>query len=225
VIGCILLMTLGETAGAVTVLLLVGTQVVFLAGGGLERLRRPIHFGRFTIPLLVAVSATGLPLLGIAVMCDETFHWSGGGLMLAGYTLLACILTVLAALLAWFKSTQWSRYRSLWTLTLVPSTLGLLAATMGITFLNTFTYSGMFGGIGTVAGVAMGLLSAAWAVGNTGILLLLHGRYREECQDRRLCLSCDYDLTGTLAAGRSECPECGRAVPPQPISLTYRPPA
>lgn len=35
-------------------------------------------------------------------------------------------------------------------------------------------------------------------------------------QRRRLpdhCHTCGYNLTGTLTAGRSECPECGAAIP------------
>ena len=32
----------------------------------------------------------------------------------------------------------------------------------------------------------------------------------------RRCPHCGYDLRGTLAAGRTECPECGATAPPRP---------
>ena len=50
-----------------------------------------------------------------------------------------------------------------------------------------------------------------WCFGPGIILLFLREKYRRE----RLfptCDHCGYDLRGTLAAGRTECPECGAKI-------------
>jgi hypothetical protein len=50
-----------------------------------------------------------------------------------------------------------------------------------------------------------------WAFGPGIILLYWRERYRRE---RLLpsCIQCGYDLRGTVAAGRTECPECGEEI-------------
>jgi len=50
-----------------------------------------------------------------------------------------------------------------------------------------------------------------WAFG-PGIILLY---WREKYRHQRVlptCIECGYDLRGTVAAGRCECPECGRSI-------------
>jgi len=51
--------------------------------------------------------------------------------------------------------------------------------------------------------VAFMILPAVWAVGR-----VVRCRYPADDQ----CTSCGYNLTGTLAAGHGECPECGTQV-------------
>jgi ribosomal protein L34E len=42
-------------------------------------------------------------------------------------------------------------------------------------------------------------------------LWLVHWRRRRALPEHA-CVKCGYDLQGTLAAGRSECPECGQTI-------------
>ena len=42
--------------------------------------------------------------------------------------------------------------------------------------------------------------------------LWLYKRIRRPSLPEHFCPKCQYDLTGTIAAGRSECPECGAAI-------------
>ena len=42
--------------------------------------------------------------------------------------------------------------------------------------------------------------------------LWLYKRLRRRNLPQHACPHCRYDLRGTIAAGRSECPECGRAM-------------
>ena len=55
------------------------------------------------------------------------------------------------------------------------------------------------------------LLFALVIFGSTAIILLM-----EFCPWRKTikgyCPKCDYDLRGTIAAGRKECPECGEEI-------------
>jgi ribosomal protein S27AE len=53
-----------------------------------------------------------------------------------------------------------------------------------------------------------------WCFG-PGVVLLFHReRYRRMKFHEQLCLSCGYDLRGTVAAGRTSCPECGKPIAP-----------
>ena len=43
--------------------------------------------------------------------------------------------------------------------------------------------------------------------------LWLYRRIRQRAVSERLCPNCQYDLRGTIAGGRAECPKCGAAIP------------
>ncbi len=70
---------------------------------------------------------------------------------------------------------------------------------------------------GSFWGIAFSATVLIWAFGPGIFLLFYWEKYRRE--KFQLCRTCGYDLTGTRAAGRTECPECGAAVRPA------RPPA
>lgn len=62
---------------------------------------------------------------------------------------------------------------------------------------------------GSYTGMVFSITVLTWAFGPGLVLLFMREKYRRE--KFRLCPKCGYDLRGTLAAGRSECPECGAA--------------
>ncbi len=64
---------------------------------------------------------------------------------------------------------------------------------------------------GSYTGLVFGGTALLWCFGPGIILLFMREKYRRE---RLLptCMECGYDLRGTIAAGRTECPECGAAI-------------
>ena len=64
---------------------------------------------------------------------------------------------------------------------------------------------------GSYTGLVFGGTVLLWAFGPGIILLFLRERYRRQKLNPH-CHQCGYDLRGTIAAGRTQCPECGAAV-------------
>ena len=64
---------------------------------------------------------------------------------------------------------------------------------------------------GAYTGLALGWTVLFWAWGCRIRLLFLLPRFEQSPADT-LCMACGYDLRGTMAAGRSECPECGARI-------------
>jgi hypothetical protein len=65
---------------------------------------------------------------------------------------------------------------------------------------------------GTYTGLVLGVTALLWCFGPAVILLFMRERYRLAQLTPR-CAQCGYDLRGTVAADRSQCPECGAALP------------
>ena len=65
---------------------------------------------------------------------------------------------------------------------------------------------------GSYTGRVFGGTVLMWAFGPGIVLLFLREKYRMQ-KLTPLCTSCGYDLRGTIAAGRTQCPECGTENP------------
>ena len=87
-------------------------------------------------------------------------------------------------------------------LTLVPS-MGLAAIAAGL-WVYLYSFDGARGRV-LVYGVFF--LTLGFAIGHYTLLR------QQETRERRIreyrCVSCDYELRGTIEAGNSTCPECG----------------
>lgn len=66
---------------------------------------------------------------------------------------------------------------------------------------------------GTYTGVVFGLMAAMCLFGPAVVLLLARDMVRRRQLLGKFCMTCGYDLRGTMSAGRPECPECGTQVP------------
>ena len=74
-------------------------------------------------------------------------------------------------------------------------------------------------GVSTMLGIIAGIYVMLFSFGPGIILLFLRPRYRrEQMEGDPHCAKCDYNLRGTVAAGRTECPECGAKFSPRDLS-------
>lgn len=64
---------------------------------------------------------------------------------------------------------------------------------------------------GTYTGLIFAGTVLLWAFGPGVVLLFMREKYRRQKLLEPVCAKCGYDLRGTIAAGRSRCPECGEA--------------
>jgi hypothetical protein len=72
---------------------------------------------------------------------------------------------------------------------------------------------------GSFFGIVVSAAVMVWTFGPAVALVFLAERVRaRRAAANRCCRECDYDLTGTLAAVRRECPECGAAFDPQLVA-------
>ncbi|MCE9592214.1 MAG: hypothetical protein K8S99_17045 [Planctomycetes bacterium] len=65
---------------------------------------------------------------------------------------------------------------------------------------------------GSYTGLILGGTVAVWAFGPGIVLLFLREKYRRAKLNTVECTACGYDLSGSLRAGKTECPECGAKV-------------
>lgn len=99
---------------------------------------------------------------------------------------------------------------------------GLIAGSILETFIATAVYvanphkEDCYCARGSYTGLVFGGTVLLWAFGPGVVLLFMREKYRREKLLRGEgyeCYKCGYDLRGTIAAGRMECPECGAEVP------------
>lgn len=76
---------------------------------------------------------------------------------------------------------------------------------------------------GSFFGVAFGTTAILWLFGPGVVLVFLHRKMRAQRAFReheKICTQCEYDLRGTIAAGRTQCPECGAWIDPELLAST-----
>ena len=66
---------------------------------------------------------------------------------------------------------------------------------------------------GSFASLVLSSTVLLWTFGPGIVLLSMRRSYRKQNRTG-FCRQCEYDLTGTLIAGGTTCPECGNAIPP-----------
>jgi hypothetical protein len=222
----------GLTAGAfLAALLLAAGMFLSLGRRGLRELpakRRP------TAPSLAASSflAGLLGAAGVALLLDTLGVWGwvvlhsprfmlelarlaplarDGPSFWPGLVilLLACGFWVAVFSASWSYSTRYWQFERM-TLALLVIGGIILAATEALRFTLPSPPDGIeVDGRYTAAVLASTVMIWAWGC---RILLLFRLRGFERMRNSVACFACGYDLSGTLAAERHDCPECGAPI-------------
>ncbi len=196
-------------------------QGMFLVGAGTIQLCRPIEKRRLWMPVAAAAFMAMLLTVGLGVALVELFHadevWDGsaGGFIFFSFVAGSWLGW---GVLIWSYARRWKRMQVLSRLTaalLAGSLAELLAAVPS--HLIVSRRPGCLVGLWTMLGILAGVYVMLFAFGPGIAILFLRPRYRrEQMESWRCCEACGYDLRGTHAAGRRECPECGAPAPPVP---------
>ena len=202
----------------------IACQALLIFGAGTIRLCRPIRKQRLWMPVLAATGMMFVLSGGLLLSLFELEFGDDNPSLLVTVSFMWVLWGnwVLWAPLIWIHVNGRRRMSVLGRLTrlmFVGSLAELLACVPShmITSRRSYCLAGTWTMVGVIAGIYVMLFSFGPAV----VLLFLRPRYRrEQMEQDHYCLECDYDLRGTLAAGRSECPECGAPVPP---SMLERP--
>ncbi len=201
--------------------ILVGVVVVslllFIFGAGTVNLCRPIERRRLWMPVLAAATMLALLVLGSLLVGIELFEVEN---FMEGDTQMVLVwgglLTSWAVwgMLLWVYAQGRERYKvlsRLTTLLFAGSLAELLAAVPAHIIVSK--RPGWLVGLGTMLGIIAGINVMMFSFGPAIVLLFLRPRYRrEQMEAPSTCRQCGYNLTGTLMAGRLECPECGAAI-------------
>lgn len=189
------------------------TQLGFTAAIGWKDASRKPRGGRFALACFAGalpLHAVGMCLLAVAI---ELLYWVGGPFHGADqavfwFWLFAGYLAWVGVVAAWMKGVTRARF----ALRICTATSVLCVTAFGAGWLGAMLASGQ----GFMAGLISALAAAGavailvWTTVPWGYTLLMLDR---ESHERRVsawhCAECDYDLRGSLLAGRRACPECG----------------
>ena len=194
------------------------TQFFFLG----RRENWPVHLANRSAPLrrttvIGAAIATGLTVGGIATLLEVPDLWHEKDSYLSSWFDFYAVIGLTWVLWAVGFAFLWpgiDRYTWLTRMVrrlIVGSVLELLASISVQAFVpdrHDCTCAR-----GSFLGIVIGSVALLWTFGPGIVLLFLYEKVRMERGNlHRRCAKCDYDLRGTLDAGRAECPECGTAV-------------
>lgn len=198
----------------------VAGQLLLILGAGTIHLCLPIRRRRLWMPALAAGFMFAVLVFGLTLAICELVefdpddygfdgglfwlgfwawplgNWVGWGVLLWAYAMRRRRVTVLSRFGAFLFAGSLAEL-----LACVPSHM--------IVSKRPGCIVGLFTMLGIIAGVYVMLFS----FGPMIVVLFLRPRYRREQMEGPLCPKCEYDLRGTIAAGRTECPECGEPVP------------
>lgn len=217
-LGLVVLAFMPEDMGPVLVLgaVLLGSQAFFILGAGTINLCRPIRKHRLWMPVTAAAFMLTLLMAGLWLGMSELFYLDqkmGEDYFLAVFCLAVGGGWIGWGVLLWVYARRWTRYQTLWRLSsllFAGSLLELVASAPS--HVITSRRPGCLAGIGTMLGIVAGVYVMLFSFGPMIVLLFLRPRYRRERMEDTLCPVCEYDLRGTIAAGRTQCPECGAEI-------------
>ena len=192
------------------------SQALFIFGAGTIRLCHPIKKRRLWMPVLAAsfmlcVLATAL-FLALAELTYMDKNISDAVMTSLFFATIA-VSWIGWAVILWQRARDAPRHTALAAmakLIFAGSLAELLAAIPS--HLVVSKRPGCLVGLSTMIGILAGLYVMLFAFGPAIVLLFLRPRYRRERMESSACAQCFYNLTGTLAAGGTTCPECGRPI-------------
>ncbi len=196
---------------------LLFSQALFILGAGTVNLCRPIKRHRLWMPVLAAATLLALLVMGFMLAGLELFQLDQN---MPGVVMGVLFWGALATswlgwgVLLWVYAQGMDRYKTLSrfaTLLFAGSLAELMAAVPAHVIVSK--RPGCLVGLFTMLGIIAGIYVMLFSFGPAIVLLFLRPRYRrEQMEDATACQKCGYNLTGTLMAGRTECPECGAAI-------------
>lgn len=205
-------------------LILAGIMVaghgLFIFGSGTVRLCHPIRKHRLWMPVLAAsfmllVLSAALTLAIMELMeVGKQPNWDEN-LFIIVFWSVAPVVWFFWGVVLWFHVRNRPRLKVMSRLAgivFVGSLAELLAAVPSHIVVSR--RPGCLVGLWTMLGILAGIYVMLFTFGPAIVLLFLRPRYRREQMESATphCPRCDYDLRGTLSAGRTSCPECGQAL-------------
>lgn len=135
---------------------------------------------------------------------DGASVWPGLVILFLGCVFWAAVFSA-----SWAYSTRYWQFERM-TLGLLVVAAAIVLLTITLRFqLPVFTPATEIDGRYTAAVLATTVLLWAWGC---RVLLLFQLKHFERMRNSVACYACGYDLTGTLAAKRRDCPECGTGI-------------
>lgn len=204
----------------------VAAQALFIFGAGTIHLCRPIKKRRLWMPVVIAIAMMTLLVLGMVAALNELVFGKGGWVNLymelnndEATQIFWCFFAfnwIVWGVLLWRfaqKRNRKSVIGGLTTIIFSGSLVELLAAVPSHMIVSR--RPGCLVGLATMTGIVAGIYVMLFSFGPAIALLFLRPRYRREemeLQENPICRRCEYELRGTIEAGRTECPECGEKI-------------
>jgi len=192
----------------------LASQGLFIFGAGTVNLCFPIRRARLWMPVLVAsfmlmvLCTAGFLAIAELLEVDPTYPT-------LVFLIVVCGSWIGWGVLLWIYARRWTQFQTLWRLSVIlfaGSLLELLASVPS--HIITSKRPQCLAGLWTMLGIVAGIYVMFFAFGPMLVVLLLRPHHRRQRMESGppACEACGYNLIGTLAAGRSECPECGEAI-------------
>lgn len=198
--------------GALWVLGHVLTQAGFSAAIGWRRpTRKLVGGGRAAAAFLVAapthfaLMALAVAILDVAAPYSEHIDNLLWGLLFFGFLAWWGVLGI--------SFTSASRLRYACIVLAIATGMALLDIGGSIVAFQFTPPSGAFVGLVQLLAIMAGVWMLLWVFPLWAqVLMLAEQAKRDRLREMWYCTACEYDLRGTIAAGRRQCPECGKAV-------------
>ncbi len=208
--------------GLILVSVLLASQGLLLLGAGTITLCRPIRRRRLVLPIFAASFMFAVLAFGFALAMFELSeiekHFQGSDdLLWLGFWMFVAASWLVWGVLLWFYVRDRERLSVMGRLA-AACFAGSLAELLACVPSHVITSRRpqCLAGIGTMLGIIAGLYVMIFSLGPMIVVLFLRPCYRRERLELDAkfptCPRCGYDLTGTFAAGRGACPECGAAL-------------
>jgi hypothetical protein len=189
---------------------LLVAQALFGAAIGGRKLHRPLPAWRFAFAICVWCALAALVVMSVMLSVGSAVNANGDSEILFAFGGLLAFVAAIG--LGVWQTWQRARYVVLWRLAGSAIAAGLAVGLLAVLLFYTVDFKGELPGLAALLGAVAGFTSAGWGFGLVAAALALWPAYLRALRQDHYCDNCEYDLTGTLAAGRIICPECGSLV-------------